>query len=134
MKAKTAWQIASFYADYFIKAIKRLNFIEPNCLPKATDNIEEQVDIIKHLEKDGYTYVIDDGVYFDTDKITDYGRLARLNKETVKAGARVEFNPAKKHPTDFALWKFSPKDHKRDMEWQSLGVSVSRVGISNAAL
>ena len=71
------------------------------------------------LLKKGYAYTIDDGVYFDTSKFKTYGALTGQNIEDLKAGARVEPNPQKRNPTDFALWKFSPKNMKRDMEWES---------------
>lgn len=116
---KTAWEVAKEYSDYFEEGLKRLNFLQPNILPKATDNIPEQIEFIKKLENKGLTYKIDDGVYFDTSKLPDYGKLARLNIKDLKEGARVESNPQKKNPTDFALWKFSPKDKQRDMEWES---------------
>ena len=118
-EGKSAWEIADLYTNYFLKGLDRLNFIKPNQLPKATDNIPEQIDFIKGLEAKGFTYQIDDGVYFDTSKVADYGKLARLNIEALKAGARVEYNQQKHSPTDFALWKFSPTDHQRDMEWDS---------------
>jgi cysteinyl-tRNA synthetase len=118
-EGKTAWDIAKFYGDYFEKAIDRLNMLHPDHLPKATDHIAEQIALIQKLEEKGFTYTIDDGVYFDTSKLQDYGKLARLDIEHLKAGARVEANPQKHNATDFALWKFSPKDQKRDMEWDS---------------
>jgi cysteinyl-tRNA synthetase len=116
---KTAWQVADFYGKYFLDALQKLNFSEITTIPKATDHINEQIELVKKLEAKGYTYVIEDGVYFDTNKLTDYGKLANLNKDTLLAGARVEMCPGKKNITDFALWKFSPKDQKRDMEWDS---------------
>lgn len=116
---KTAWDVAKFYADYFIDGMKRVNISDPDYLPKATDHIKEQIDLVKTLEEKGYTYVIDDGVYFDTSKFEGYANFAKLDVDDLLAGARVEVNPQKKNPTDFALWKFSPQDHKRDMEWDS---------------
>jgi cysteinyl-tRNA synthetase len=116
---KTAWQVAQEYSDYFIKGLDRLNFLKPDLLPKATDNIHEQIEFIENLERQKLIYTIDDGVYFDTSKLPDYGKLARLNVESLKSGARVEYNQQKKNPTDFALWKFSPNNKKRDMEWDS---------------
>jgi len=118
-EGKSAWDVAKFYEEYFLKGIERLNFLKPDFTPKATDYIPEQIDLIKELEKDGFTYTIDDGVYFDTSKLVDYGKLAKLDIHSLKEGARVEINVEKRNPTDFALWKFSPKDHKRDMEWES---------------
>jgi len=116
---KTAWEVANEYSDYFLKGLERLNFSEPDLLPKATDNIPEQIKFVQSLEQQGLTYVIDDGVYFDTGKIDNYGKLAQLDVKNLIEGARVKVNSQKHHLSDFALWKFSPKDHKRDMEWDS---------------
>jgi cysteinyl-tRNA synthetase len=116
---KTAWDIARFYSDYFVEALKRLNFSTPAHLPRATDHIEEQIELIKRLEAKGFTYKIVDGIYFDTGKFPTYGNFAQLDLDEQQAGARVEYNPQKRQPTDFALWKFSPADKQRDMEWDS---------------
>ncbi len=116
---KTAWEIADFYIKAYDEDARKLGIVEPDFRPRATEHIKEMIEMIKVLEKKGFTYIIDDGVYFDTSKLSDYGKLARLNKEGLKAGIRVEMAEGKKNPTDFALWKFSPKDKKRDMEWDS---------------
>ncbi len=118
-EGKTAWDVAKYYSDYFTDGLKRLNFSDINLLPKATDHIPEQIELIKVLEEKGHTYTIDDGVYFDTATISDYGKLAQLDIKKLRAGARVEYNPQKRNFTDFALWKFSPKNEQRDMEWVS---------------
>ena len=115
---KTAWEIAEFFTDAFIKDAKKLNILMPDVMPKATEHIPEMIELIKKLEKNGYTYITSDGVYFDTSKFKDYGKLANLSKMEILPGARVEIGE-KKNPTDFALWKFSPKDKKRQMEWES---------------
>jgi cysteinyl-tRNA synthetase len=117
-EGKTAWQIAKFYTAAFKKDLKDLNILPPNKFPKATDNMKEQIDLIKKLEQKGFTYKTSDGIYFDTAKLKDYGKLAGLDKQQLKAGARVEMGE-KKNITDFALWKFSPKGQKRQMEWKS---------------
>lgn len=116
---KTAKEIARFYAAAFKKDIKNLNIQSPEKWAKATDHIKEQVQLIQKLEKKGLTYIISDGVYFDTSKIADYGKLTGEKPRKLKAGARVEMAKGKKHITDFALWKFSPKNGKRQMEWPS---------------
>ncbi len=116
---KTAYEIADFYFGEFRKDLKRLNIIEPDIWCKATDNIKEQIDFISSLEEKGYTYIIEDGVYFDTSKVEDYGKLSRLDIKGLQAGARVEISDEKRNITDFALWKFSPKDKRRQMEWDS---------------
>ncbi|MDO8628522.1 MAG: cysteine--tRNA ligase [Nanoarchaeota archaeon] len=118
-EGKTAEEIAAFYTKDFQQTLQQLNIIEPNIWCKATEHIKEQVELIKILEKKGYTYIIpNDGVYLDTSKLKDYGKLARLDIQGLKAGARVKVK-GKKNITDFALWKFSPADSKRQMEWES---------------
>ncbi|HSE29667.1 MAG TPA: cysteine--tRNA ligase [Candidatus Saccharimonadales bacterium] len=118
-EGKTAWQIAKFYTEDFEKGLKELNIEQPTHLEPATRHIQAQIDLVKALQEKGYTYAIDDGVYFDTSKVNDYGKLARLNLDSLKEGARVEANPQKRQPSDFALWKFTPEGVKRDMEWDS---------------
>ena len=116
---KTAWEIADFYAKAFKKDLKLLNIKEPNIWVKATDTIDDQINLIKILEKKGFTYKIKDGIYFNTSKLKTYGRFFRKKKIDLRAGARVKMASGKKNLTDFALWKFTPKGTKRQMEWQS---------------
>ena len=118
-EGKTAWDVAAFYTDYFVNALQRLNFTAPTVLPKATEHIPEQIDLIKKLEALGYTYRTGDGIYYDTAKFTRYADFARLDTDEQQAGARVEYNAEKRQATDFALWKFSPQGQQRDMEWDS---------------
>lgn len=118
-EGKTAWDVAKFYTDNFLEGLKRLNFVMPEFLPKATDHILEQIEMIKRLENKGYTYIIDDGVYYDTSKFPTYADFAQLDIDEQQAGKRVSYNVQKRNVSDFALWKFSPKDQKRDMEWDS---------------
>jgi cysteinyl-tRNA synthetase len=115
---KSVWDIAQFYTDQFLKDINLLNIENPDVLIKATDTIKEQIDLIKVLEKKGFAYVIKDGVYFDTSKLDKYGRLWGT-KEKKDLKGRIEEVKEKKNKTDFALWKFSPKNEKRQMEWDS---------------
>lgn len=118
-EGKTAWEVAKFYANDFKEGMKALNLITPTHMPHATDYIPQQLELIRILKEKGFTYQIDDGIYFDTLKFPTYADFAGLDLEAQKAGARVEFNPEKHHPSDFALWKFSPKDEARDMEWET---------------
>ena len=118
-EGKTAWEVAAFYTADFMKGIERLGLIEPDHITKATDFIEEQLALVRTLKDKGYTYEIDDGIYFDTSKFPSYDDFADLNLEAQKAGARVEFNPEKRNHSDFALWKFTPSGEKRDMEWET---------------
>jgi cysteinyl-tRNA synthetase len=116
---KTAWEIAEFYTEAFKKDITRLNIKHPTLWAKATDHIKEQIELIETLEKKEYTYRTEDGIYFDTSKLKDYGKLAGTKERKLKAGSRVKMIEGKKNPTDFALWKFTPQGVKRQMEWDS---------------
>ncbi len=116
---KTAWEIAKQYTKLAEVERKQLGIIKPTHSPKATDFMEQQIELVKKLEAKGYTYEIkDDGIYFDTSKLSDYGRLARIDTKGLRSGARVK-NTGKRNITDFALWKFTPKGVSRDMEWNS---------------
>lgn len=115
---KSAWDIANYYTDEFLHFMDELNIKKPTLLVKATDHINEMIALIKRLEEKGFTYKISDGVYFDTSKFPNYGELAG-GKEGIRPGVRVEMVPGKKNPTDFSLWKFTPKGFKRQMEWDS---------------
>ena len=116
----TAWDVAKKYsniADY--EAYDLLGLVRPDHLVAATDYIDQQIQFAKDLEANGYTYQIPgDGLYFDTSKLTDYGKLARLDIAGLEAGARVSVE-GKRNITDFAIWKLSPTDSQRDMEWDS---------------
>lgn len=118
-EGKTVWEIAKKYEAEFLENLKELNIESPWRMPRATDHIQEQIELIKKIESNGFTYQTSDGIYFDTARFKDYGKFANLNLEKIREGARVEVNEEKKNPTDFALWKFSPKDEKRQMEWDS---------------
>jgi cysteinyl-tRNA synthetase len=118
-EGKTAWEIAKFYADDFKAGMKKLNMITPEHLTPATEYIPEQLDLVRTLKEKGYTYQITDGIYFDSSKFPTYADFAGLDLAAQRAGARVEFNPEKRNPSDFALWKFTPKGTKRDMEWET---------------
>ena len=115
---KTVWEIAEMYTQAFQADLRALNILEPTIWCKATDHIPEQIAFIQCIETQGYTYRTADGIYFDTAKLTDYGYLARLDIEGLRGGMRVDLGE-KRNITDFALWKFSPTDSKRQMEWDS---------------
>lgn len=115
----TAWEVAKKYSDIADdEAYNQLGLIRPDHIPRATEYIPQQIAFVQELEAKGYTYVIDDGVYFDTSKLDNYGELARLDIDGLEFGARVA-DTGKRNPTDFAVWKFSNPDEKRDMEWES---------------
>jgi cysteinyl-tRNA synthetase len=114
----TAWEVAQKYTERFLQDLTVLQIETPHSLIKATDTISDQINLIKVLEEKGFTYLTSDGVYFDSSKVPDYGKLAQLDIQGLEAGARVAMGE-KRQPTDFALWKFSPINTHRDMEWDS---------------
>jgi len=116
---KSAREIADFYIAAFKRDAAALNILPPTIYARATDYIKEQIALVKVLEKKGFTYLTDDGVYFDTSKLSDYGQLAKLDIEGLKAGARIEQVAGKKNPTDFALWKLMPPGVKWLQSWKS---------------
>ena len=118
-EGRSAREIADYYINDFLKGFDKLNLIRPFKFTRATEYIHEQIDLVRNLERSGYTYRTSDGIYFDTSKFPKYGALSGLTAESIKEGARIEPNPEKKHPTDFALWKFSPTDKQRWQEWDS---------------
>lgn len=113
---KNPYEIAEFYTNCFLKDAKRLNIDLPEHIAKATHHIGEMVEFIKKLEQKGYTYIIDDGVYFDVQKFKSYGQLSGKDLSTVGVN-RIDENQQKRHPFDFALWKFVPEEHI--MKWES---------------
>ncbi|MEN9551724.1 MAG: hypothetical protein RI935_101 [Candidatus Parcubacteria bacterium] len=120
-EGKSAFEVALFYEEAFKKDLGLLNIpLKEYLFPRATEYIQEQINLIEKLESKGHTYRIDDdGIYFDTSTFKEYKDLAQLDIEHLRSGARVEENPLKKNKTDFALWKFSPKGFRRQMEWES---------------
>jgi len=117
-EGKTAKEISNYYWKIFKEDFKKLNISEPDIWARATEHIKEQIELIKTLEEKGFTYKTSDGIYFDTGKLKDYGKLARLNIKELKAGKRIDLGE-KKNKTDFALWKFSEKPGVRQQEWNS---------------
>jgi cysteinyl-tRNA synthetase len=87
--------------------------------PRATEYIQEQIALVQSLEEKGYTYTTSDGVYFDTSRFTRYGKLGNINLSELREGARVDENPERRHPSDFALWKLTKPNEKRLQEWPS---------------
>ncbi len=119
----SAWDVAKKYEDIFLKAMQELRIDRFDVMPRATEHIQEQIQMVERLEEKGYTYTIpDDGIYMDTSLVEDYGKLMWANYKKrladLNAGERVDIW-GKRNPTDFALWKFSPRDEKRQMERDS---------------
>ncbi|MGB7192958.1 MAG: cysteine--tRNA ligase [Collimonas pratensis] len=115
---KSAWDIAQYYSAAFMADFRALNLLQPAVWCRATEYLPEQIGFIEELERKGYTYRTADGIYFDTSKQDDYGYMARLDRDALQAGVRVAVGE-KRSITDFALWKFSPLETRRQMEWDS---------------
>ena len=113
-----AWLVAAKYTELFFSDLKKLNIELPDISSKATDHIADMIELIKKLAEKGYTYKTADGIYFDTTKFPTYGELTQLQKQKLQAGMRIDMGE-KKNEHDFALWKFSLKNEKRQMEWKS---------------
>ena len=115
---KTIWEIAEHYTQVFFSDLGKLNVLKPQIIPKATDHVQEMIDLIAKLEQDGFAYKTSDGMYFDTAKFPRYADFAHLDVDNLEAGKRIAMGE-KRAITDFALWKFLPKDKKRQQEWES---------------
>jgi len=116
---KKASEIAAFYTEQWLVDRRRLNILEPHVLCKATEHIPEQIELARTLESKGYTYRIEDGLYFDVSKFPRYAEFAGLDLVGQEATGRVADVPGKRSPADFALWKLPAPGVKRQQEWDS---------------
>lgn len=105
-----------FIAEYF-KDAQALGVHEATIHPKATENIDAIIDVIKKLEENGYAYNVDGDVYFATKKFKEYGKLSKQPLEDLEAGARIDVNEHKKDAMDFALWK--KQKEESEIAWES---------------
>lgn len=115
---KSVYEIAKMYTEAYQKDFKKLNIEDTEVLAKATDHIKDMEEYVKEIIKNGYGYETSKGVYFDTSKLENYGRMLSNNKiEDLKDGARIEVDKEKRNPQDFAIWIKAPKEHI--MKWDS---------------
>lgn len=120
-EGKTVWEVAQFYTEAFRSDMEKLNIKMPTVWCKATEHIQEMIDMIKTLEDKGYTYLSGGNLYYDTSKFENYGILGNLNLEQ-ETESRVELDQNKKNPRDFVLWfglgnsKFG---NEHTMRWDS---------------
>ena len=114
----TVKELADKIIPEYIEDYGRLGVMEPDFRPKATECIPEMLELIEGLEKNGYTYVTSDGVYFDVSKFEDYGKLSKQRLDELKSGIRVSLNEEKRNPYDFVLWKFAkPGEPMWESKW-----------------
>ncbi len=120
LTGKTVWEVADYYTKLFLDDMKRLNWVKPETIVKATDCINEDIELVKILIDKGFTYETGDGIYFDTSKFSKYANFARLDLENLQAGARVKFNTEKRNVSDFAVWKWVKPGEDHAMKWRFL--------------
>jgi len=118
-RGKTAAEIAAQYTEQWLRDRERVGCLAPEVLCKATEHIAEQIALVEALERNGFSYRIDDGIYFDTSKFSRYAEFARLDLDAQLAEGRIGDVPGKRNPADFALWKFAAPDVRRQQEWDS---------------
>ena len=116
---ETAEEIAGRYTELWREDREAVNCVEPEHNPKATEHIAEQIELGVKLEEGGYLYPIDDGIYFDISRFPRYTELARLDLEGQAGAQRIEQVEGKRHPADFAIWKFADPEVRRLQEWDS---------------
>lgn len=116
---KTARQIATFFEKQFKNDMVKLNLEKATFTPRASEYIPEMIKFISKLEARKFTYITSDGVYFDSTRVPNYDQLSKIDVKGLEEGKRVKINQEKKYKSDFALWKFSPKNSTRQMEWKS---------------
>lgn len=114
---KDPYEIANFYTKIFLKDMEKLNIDKPEIITKATENISQMIEYVKEIIKNGYAYETSKGIYFDISKLDKYPVLSNRKLDDQIAGARVDVDPEKKNPYDFALWIKAPENHI--MKWES---------------
>ncbi len=114
---KSPLEIANYYTNLFLRDLERLNIETPEVICRATDHIKEMLEMVKKIMENGYAYETSTAIYFDVSKLDKYGILSGIDLNNQKAGARVEVDPEKRNPYDFALWIKAPENHL--MKWDS---------------
>ena len=112
-------EVAKFYTDAFLSDIDSLNIIRPDVICKATEHVQEMIDLIKRIEANGHTYMAGGNLYYDVSTYPHYGDLAGLDMDKLKAGARIDIDQNKRSPYDFVLWFTKSKFENQAMTWES---------------
>lgn len=110
-------ELVEIYTRSYFEDMDALNNVRPDISPRATAHIPEQIELVEKLIGKGYAYAVNSSVYFEVQKFKDYGKLSGRKQEELDAGARIEINPEKRYPSDFALWKRAEAGHI--MRWKS---------------
>ncbi len=118
-RGKSVLEVADFYTQAFFRDVERMNILKPTVVCKATEHIGEMIELIGRIEARGYTYSAGGNLYFDVTRFPSYGELALIKLDELKAGARIEIDPNKRNPADFALWFTKSKFENQAMVWDS---------------
>jgi cysteinyl-tRNA synthetase len=111
--------ITTKYAGIYDEDVAAVHALSPTVVPWATEHVSEMVQMIEALERKGYAYATDAGVFFNVPQMEEYGRLSGRKLEDNEAGARVAVDLGKRNPADFALWKFAKPGEPEDAIWDS---------------
>jgi cysteinyl-tRNA synthetase len=104
-EGRTPWEVAEEYTRSYDEAMARLGVRPPNIAPRATAHIFDMIRLVERLVANGSAYVVDGDVYYSVESFSGYGKLSNRSLEDMRAGERVEPDPRKGNPMDFALWK-----------------------------
>lgn len=118
-RGESVLQIASFYTDAFFRDTDRLGIARPDVTCRATEHIQDMIELIRRIEANGFTYMSGGNLYFDVTKFPRYGELAGIRLDDLKAGARIEVDENKKNPHDFVLWFTKSKFENQALIWDS---------------
>lgn len=110
-------QVSTRYIERYFEDFDRLHIRRANNYPKATEHIQEMINLIKNLVESGFAYVSKNGVYYRVSKFSDYGKLSKKKTDELISGARIEVDESKDSPLDFALWKFSDTEPNWPSPW-----------------
>lgn len=110
-------EVTKMYIEAFEEDLKNINALKPNVTPRVTEYMNQIIDFIDCLVKNGSAYVVDGDVYFRVEKIKDYGKLSNTRIEDLLVGARIDENSRKESPLDFTLWKHTDIGIKWDSPW-----------------
>lgn len=118
-RGQSVLQIAAYYTEAFFKDTDLLNIERPTITCKATDHVQQMIDLIKKLEENGHTYMSAGNLYYDISTFPDYKKLANIQTDELKAGARIEVDKNKRNPHDFVLWFTKSKFANQALTWDS---------------
>ncbi|MCL4163455.1 UNVERIFIED_CONTAM: hypothetical protein GTU68_017570 [Idotea baltica] len=118
-EGKRSEELAEYYTEIFFDHCAKLNIIRPDIVCKATEHIQEMIDLVKRLEEQGFAYQSAGNVYFDVERFERYGDLAKLDMSQLQAGARIDVDTNKRNAVDFALWFTKSKFENQELQWDS---------------